>query len=118
MRLEGDCKCRLAMGLAHLERSRDHRAVAEMDAVEIAHGHHSPLGDGSRWGCVADNGKSRRHFRKVLQEFLSSMVGRTVPWWRRRSQAAAIASKRMQSGSARLTGCLTPDARGGEGLRI
>ena len=37
--------------------------------------------------------------------------GRTVTRWPRRSQAGRVGSKRMQSGAARLTGCLTPDAR-------
>ena len=43
MRLEGHRKRRLAMRPAHLQGGRDHGAVAEMDAVEIAHRHHRSL---------------------------------------------------------------------------
>ncbi len=60
--LEGHRQRRPAMGAAHLQRGSDHRAVAEMDAVEIAHRHHRPLGDGGCGRGVANNGKARRHF--------------------------------------------------------
>ena len=63
MGLEGHRQRRPAMGAAHLQGGRNHRAVAEMDAVEIAHRHHRPPGDGGRGRGVADNGKVRRHFR-------------------------------------------------------
>ena len=35
----------LAMRAPHLQRGGDHRAVAEMDAVEIAHRNHRPPRD-------------------------------------------------------------------------
>ena len=52
---------RLAVGAAHLQGGGDHGAVAEMDAVEIAHRDHGPPGDRGRRGGVADNGKTSRH---------------------------------------------------------
>ena len=61
MRLEGQRQRGPAMRPAHLQRRRDHGAVAEVDAVEIAHGDHgAPRDRGSRRG-VADNGKMRDH---------------------------------------------------------
>ena len=49
MRLERHRQRRLAVGRAHLQGGRDHGAVAEMDAVEIAHRDHRSPGDrGSR----------------------------------------------------------------------
>ncbi|MEY9901395.1 hypothetical protein ABIA44_005569 [Bradyrhizobium sp. USDA 329] len=61
MRLEGQCQCRAAMRSAHLQRCRDHGAMAKMNAVEIAHGDHgAPRNRGIR-RCVADNGKRRSH---------------------------------------------------------
>ena len=62
MRLERHRQRGPAMGAAHLQGGRNHRAVAEVDAVEIAHRHHRSLGDGGRGRGVADNGKARRHF--------------------------------------------------------
>ena len=86
MRLEGQGQRRPAMGAAHLQGGGDHRAVAEMDAVEIAHRHHRSLGDRGRGRGVADNGKARRHFRNSLA---SSSGGR-----RDRDVAAADEVKR------------------------
>ena len=37
-----------------LEGGSDHGPMAEMDAVEVAHRHHRPLGDGGRGRVVAD----------------------------------------------------------------
>jgi hypothetical protein len=37
--------------------------VAQMNAVEIAHGDHGPAGDLGGRGGVSDNGKTSRHFR-------------------------------------------------------
>ena len=48
MRLEGHRQRGPAMRAPHLQRRCDHRAVAEMDAVEIAHRHHRSLGDRGR----------------------------------------------------------------------
>ena len=62
MGLEGHRQRRPAMGAPHPQGGVDHRAVAEMDAVEIAHRHHRSPGDRGRRGGVADNGKVRRHF--------------------------------------------------------
>ena len=63
MRLEGDGKRRFSMGAAHPQGGGDHGAVAEMDAVEIAHRDHGPPGDRGGRGGVSDNGKIRCHFR-------------------------------------------------------
>ena len=63
MWLEGHCQRRPVMGAAHPQGGLNYRAVAEMDAVEIAHRHHRPLGDGARLGVVADNSKARRHLK-------------------------------------------------------
>ena len=51
-----------AMRLPHIEGGRDHGAVAEMDAIEIAHGNDRSLGDRGRRRGIADNNKTRRHF--------------------------------------------------------
>ena len=112
MRLEGDGESRLAMGAAHPQGRVDHGPVPQMDAVEIAHGDHGPAGDLGGRGGVSDNGKTSCHFRdsaRILQGF-SGERGRTVTRCPRRSQAGRVGSKRMQSGAARLTGCLTADA--------
>ena len=45
MRLERHGKSRPAMSARHVKRSGNDGAVAEMDAVEIAHRHHRPLRD-------------------------------------------------------------------------
>ena len=63
MGLEGHRQYRPAMGTAHLQGGRDHGAVAEMDAIEIAHRYHRSPGDGSRGRGVADNSEARGHFR-------------------------------------------------------
>ena len=62
MRLERHRQRRPAVGAPHPQGGGDHGAVAEMDAIEIAHRHHGPLGDRGRGRGVADNGKARRHF--------------------------------------------------------
>ena len=48
-------KAGLPMGAAHVQGGGDHGPVAEMDAVEIAHRDHRPLGDVGGRGGVADN---------------------------------------------------------------
>ena len=63
MRLEGHREGRPAVGAAHPQGGGDHGAVAEMDAVEIAHRDHRPSGDGGGGRGVADNSKTRGHFR-------------------------------------------------------
>ena len=96
MRLEGHGKRRLAVGAAHLQGRVDHGAVAEMDAVEIAHGDHGPLG-------IAAAGVVSRITVKpvVISGFLqdswaSVMRGRTVTW----------APRSKSSGRDRIkTGC-------------
>jgi hypothetical protein len=50
------------MRLPHIEGGRDHGAVAEMDAIEIAHGNDRALRERGRWRGIADNNKTRRHF--------------------------------------------------------
>ena len=45
MRLEGDGQRRPAVTATHRKGGADHRPVAEMDAVEIAHRHHRSPGD-------------------------------------------------------------------------
>jgi hypothetical protein len=65
MRLEGQGECRFAMSPAHLQGGLDHGAVAEMDAVEIAHCHDGSPGDRGRRGSVADKGKAG-HFGNSL----------------------------------------------------
>src|SRR5207253_8569970 len=53
-------------------------------------------------------------FSAILQRFLGLCErGRTVTRCPRRSQAGRVGLKRMQSGAARLTGCLTAGARAG-----
>src|SRR3569833_2181864 len=55
MRLEGDGENRLAAGAAHAQGRVDYGPVAQMDAVEIAHGDHGPPWKfGGRRG-VSDN---------------------------------------------------------------
>ena len=95
MRLEGDGQRRLAMGAAHLQGGGDHGAVAQMDAVEIAHGDHGPAGDRGGRGGVADNGKTSCHFRDSSGFFESFWVerGRTVTRRPRRSQAGRVGSR-------------------------
>ena len=112
MGLEGHRQRRPAMGAAHLQGGGDHRAVAEMNAIEIAHRHHRPPGDVGCGRGVADNGKARRHFRD------SSARGRQA---RDRDAAAANEVKqgriRPQNGvdppRGQLTGCLTAGATAG-----
>src|SRR5205823_6982267 len=90
MRLEGNGKGRLAMGAAHPQGGLDHRAVPQMNAVEIAHGDHGPAGDFGGRGGVSDNGKTSRHFRDSSGIFKDSWLGergRTVTRCPRRSQA-------------------------------
>ncbi|MGY3105854.1 hypothetical protein ACVWW7_002481 [Bradyrhizobium sp. LM6.9] len=61
MRLKGQCQRRAAMRPAHFQGCSDHGAMAEMNAVEIAHRDHgAPRNSGVRRG-VADNGKMRSH---------------------------------------------------------
>ena len=119
MRLEGDGKRRLSMGPAHPQGGLDHRAVAQMDAIEIAHGDHGAPGDLRGRGGVSNNGKTSCHCRDssgILQRFLGlGERGRTVTRRRPGSQADALPSKRTQSACARLTRCLTPDASAGGG---
>ena len=62
VRLEGDRKRRFSVGAAHVQRRADDGAVAEMDAVEIAHRDHGPLRDGGGRGGVSDDCKSRYHY--------------------------------------------------------
>jgi hypothetical protein len=62
MRLEGDSKRRFAVGAAHPQGGLDYGPVAQMDAVEIAHGDYGPAGDVGGRGGVSDNGKTS-HFR-------------------------------------------------------
>ena len=57
MRLEGDGKRRFSMGVAHPQGGGDHGAVAQMDAIKIAHGDHGAPGDPGGRGVVSDNGK-------------------------------------------------------------
>jgi len=49
------------MGAAHVQGGGNDGAVAEMDAVEIAHGDDGPPGDRGGRGGVADDGKTRCH---------------------------------------------------------
>ena len=51
------------MAAAHPQGGGDHGPVAEMNAVEIAHGDHGPPGDIGGRGGVSDNGKTSCHFR-------------------------------------------------------
>ncbi len=66
MRLEGHRQRRPAVAMRHLQGGLDHRAVAEMDPVEITHRDHRPLWDRGRGCGVAYNDKARRHFRDSL----------------------------------------------------
>ena len=66
MRLEGQRQRRTAVGAAHLQGGGNDRAVAEMDAVEIAHGDHRPLRNVGCGRGVADDCKARRHFSDSL----------------------------------------------------
>ena len=100
MRLEGHGERRLAVGAAHPQGRVDHGAVAEVDAVEIAHRDHGPLGIAAAGRGVADNGKIRRHFRdssRILR--VSGWRGRTVTCGGPiEVKPGGSASKRMQSG--------------------
>src|SRR5882757_845148 len=115
MRLESDGKSRLSVGPAHLQGCCDDRAVAQMDAVEIAHGDDGPPRDRGIGGGVSDNGKTSCHCRDSWQEFFEDwgLRGRTVTRRPLRSQAGRVGSKPMQSGGSGLTRCLTPAATGG-----
>ena len=62
MRLERHRQRRPAVRPPHIEGGGDHRAVAEMDAVEIAHRNDGSLGDRGRRRGIADNGEGWRHF--------------------------------------------------------
>src|SRR5947208_13987075 len=98
MRLEGNGKGRLPVGAAHPQGGIDHRAVSQMNAVEIAHGDHGPAGDLGGRGGVSDNGKTSCHFRGsagILRDF-SELLGllRTRP-----GRDAVLAPK--SSGAAR-----------------
>jgi hypothetical protein len=62
MRLECESQGGAAIGAAHLDRGIDHGAMAEMNAVEIAHCHNgSPRNRGVRRG-IADNREGRHLF--------------------------------------------------------
>ena len=74
-----------------------HGAVAEMDAVEIAHGDHRPLGDVGGGGGVSDNGKTSCHVTdscRILADSKKTLGrgarGRTVTRGRGRSQAGRL----------------------------
>ena len=91
----------------------DHGAVAEMDAVEIAHRHDCPSGNlGGRRG-VADNGEFGRHFKAIPGRFPAHPgCGGTVARPGGPSQAGTDV---QQSGCSAdllaevgLTPCLTP----------
>src|SRR6202035_1580874 len=73
-----------AMRLPHIEGGRDHGAVAEMDAIEIAHGNDRSLGDRVRRRGIADNNKTRRHFGNLYVGWGGRL---TVTWGAQRSQA-------------------------------
>ena len=62
MRLERHRQRRPVMAARHLKRRGNDGAMAEMDAVEIAHRHHRPLGDRGGRGGVSDDRKTS-HFR-------------------------------------------------------
>jgi len=84
MRFERHRQRRLAMRTPHAQGGGNNGAVAEVDAVEIAHRHHRSLGNGGRGRGVADNGKTRRHFRDSSTR---AGCGGTVTWGAQRSQA-------------------------------
>ena len=62
MRLEGHGKRRFSMGAAHLQGGGNDGAVAQMDAVKIAHGDHGAPGNLGGRGGVSDDDKSSYHF--------------------------------------------------------
>ncbi len=72
MWLEGHRHGRPAMGPSHLQGGFDHGAMAEMDAVEIAHRNHGSSRNRGRGRGIADDGKAGHHFRF----FVSGRVGR------------------------------------------
>src|SRR6267143_1402798 len=96
-------------------RGCDNGAVAEVDAIEITHRHHSSLGDCGRRGVIADNSKARRHFEdssaqvrvgggdRDLGAAMKSSGGPSRP-------APASGAIVYFCGGDRLTGCLTADA--------
>jgi hypothetical protein len=96
MRLESDGKSRLSVGPAHLQGGGDDRAVAEMDAIEIAHGDDSPPRDRVVGGGISDNGKTSCHcrgsWRVSWQEFFGDW-GLSPP-----NRDAAAASKSSGQG--------------------
>jgi hypothetical protein len=66
MRLESNGKSRFSVDPAHPQGGFDDRAVAEMDAVEIAHGDDRPPRDRGIGGGVSDNGKTSCHFSRFF----------------------------------------------------
>ena len=116
MRLERHGEGGPAARLAHAQRRPDHGAMAEMDAVEIAHRHHRPPGDRGSGRGVADNGKFGRHSRGFWVDSGGFPAhqgrGRTVAWPDGTSQAGRIVQQNGCFTDLRakvgLTPCLTP----------
>ncbi len=104
MRLEGHGEAPACRGRAPIRRAAvDHGAVAEMDAVEIAHGDHRPAGDRGG-GVVSRITVKPGVISGILHGFFRDSSGlgergRTVTRWPRRSQAGA---GRTKTGAIRL----------------
>src|SRR5882724_1641237 len=96
MRLESDGKRRFSVGPAHLQGSCDDRAVAQMDAVEIAHGDDRPARDRVIGGGVADNGKTSCHYRGSWPGFCQDSLGNWV--FRERGWTVTRRPLRSQAG--------------------
>ena len=120
MRLEGERQRGAAVEASHLECCCDHRAVAEMDAVEIAHRHHRPPRDRLRRRGVADHGESG-HFSL---ESSAGMTGRTVTLMVRTKSSREIGVRYPfevegynRTTQGQLTPCLRPFVSRWSGLR-
>jgi hypothetical protein len=95
----------LTVGTPHLQGGFDHRAVAEVDAIEVAHRDHGSLGDQGCGRAIADNGKAKRHFEKFFASAGDGFSRGTVTWRPPGSQAGP-------NGSPWRSGSSLPEAAG------
>lgn len=107
MRLEGQRQRRAALGPSHLQGRRNHRPVAEMDAVEIAHGDDSAPGNRGNRRDVADNGKMLDHQGNSRTGGTGRDGGLTRPM-KSSGRMRPLEPDFNSSGTPQLTRCLTP----------
>jgi hypothetical protein len=70
MRLESQHRCRLAERLGALLRCGNDRPVPEMDAVEIAHGHHGAVQGRVERVIAHDHKAFPRHWLRLVKKNL------------------------------------------------